>query len=119
MTKRLKLGQKSEIILKKKADVINAELKHGNSFNAQAKSKSCNFFNIVSNILKDCGVNHATAENFNPAGPGTNTAAISITNYALYIHFSTRFCKWEKAWTEPDQCFFIKYLVYDYGEHTL
>ena len=61
---RRELFEEAEIVFEEQTDIIDAELQHGNSFDAETKSKPCPLFRIVTNRLKYSGINHPRTKYF-------------------------------------------------------
>ena len=75
---------------------------HGNAFDAKAKSKSRVSFAVDVAIFKNCRINHATAQNFDPSGMFTNIASFAFAKRAANIHFGRWLGKREVGRTKSD-----------------
>ena len=71
------------------------------------KAKPENFLRIIADESEHCRIDHAGAENFQPAGSFTNAASLTglhraaaTANYALDIDLRARFGKGEKTRSE-------------------
>ena len=99
-----KLPQKSQIVLKKQPNIVDAVFEHGDPLDAHAEGEARNLFRIVADKLENGRVDHTGAENFQPTAGFTNAAGLSISeraaaaaNDALNIDLSTRLGKRKKA----------------------
>ena len=57
-------------------------------------------------------MNHATTQNFNPAGFFTNMTSLAITNKTAYIHFCTGLREWEIGRSKTNFCLWSIHLLY-------
>src|SRR5437588_12607439 len=83
MTPLRKLFQKSHIPLKKQLNVIDAVLQNRDAVDAHAKSKPADLRRVVAVVLhelEDVRVNHATAENLDPASGLAGTARFTASS---------------------------------------
>src|SRR5882762_4435696 len=93
-----KLAQEAYIVLEKDLDVIDAVLEHGQAIHAHAEGEAADLFCIVIHEAVNGGVDHARAEEFDPAGAlalaagcaGGSRAAASAKNTG-HVEFHRRF----------------------------
>ena len=71
------MAQKPEIILKEQPDIVDAIFQHGDTLHAHAKGKAGNFLRIIADELKNRRIDHAGAENFEPAAGFADPAGLS------------------------------------------
>src|SRR5690554_6788687 len=71
----LKLGQKAQVIIEKHADIIDAELEHGDALHAHAEGEAAVFLRVDAHRLEDVGIDHAAAEDLKPAGLAADATA--------------------------------------------
>src|SRR6185369_9817852 len=86
-----KLPQESHVTRVKLADVADAVLHHGDTLDAHTEGKAADFFRIVGRLFfcsegEDCGIDHAAAEEFNPAGVLALAAAFASAEDATDLH---------------------------------
>jgi len=62
------LAKEAHIVLKKDLDVVDAVLEHGQAIHAHAEGEPADFLCIVVHEAIDGGIDHASAEEFDPAG---------------------------------------------------
>jgi len=112
------LSQKPEIILKKQPDIVDTVFQHGDALHAHAEGEAGNFFRIVADEFENRRIDHAGAEDFQPAGPFADmapltfgTRARTLTKEAMNINFSARFGEWEKTRPEPHSSLLVKNLL--------
>ena len=77
---RLKLVQKSNIILKIESQIVYPVLKHGGAFYAHAKGKASIFFAVDAGGFQNIRVDHATSKDFEPSGVFTDITALAATD---------------------------------------
>src|SRR5579864_2464470 len=63
-----KLPQEAHVVLKKDLDVVDAVLEHGQAIHAHAECEPADLFGVVVHEAIDSGIDHARAEEFDPAG---------------------------------------------------
>src|SRR5258707_15615912 len=93
-----KLAKEAHIVLKKHLDVVDAVLEHGQAIHAHAEGEAADLFCIVIHEAIDCRIDHARAEEFDPAGAftlaagcaGGSGAAASAKNTGA-VEFHRRF----------------------------
>src|SRR5258707_5109081 len=62
------LSQEAHIVLEKDLDVVDAVLEHGQAIHAHAEGEAANFLRVVVHEAINGGIDHARAEEFDPAG---------------------------------------------------
>src|ERR1700675_4926718 len=62
------LAEEADVVLKENLDVIDLVFQHGQAIDAHAEGEAADFFGVVVDEAVDGGVDHAGAEEFNPAG---------------------------------------------------
>jgi len=95
-----KLLQEPDIALKEELQIIQAVFEHGDSIDAHAEGEAGNLLGIIAVVLhklEDIGIDHATAENFDPSTllAGTTGLAAALTASAAdetgHHHFGAGF----------------------------
>lgn len=97
---RLKLPQKSQIILKKQAQIIDAKFQHRHTLNAKAKGKTGILLRVDSDMVKNFRINHAAAHDLEPAGPLAHAATSAATKHAAHVDFCRGLRERKKTRTE-------------------
>src|SRR6185436_11180580 len=72
------LAEEADIVLKKDLDVVDLVFEHGQAIDAHAEGEAADFFGVVVNEAVDGGIDHASAEELDPARAfalGASTAA--------------------------------------------
>src|SRR5579862_3828593 len=72
-----KLPEEADVVLEKDLDVVDAVLEHGQAIHAHAESEAADFFRVVVHETIDGGIDHARAEEFDPAGAFALTAGLA------------------------------------------
>jgi len=94
-----KLMQKPHIALKEQLQIIEPILQHGDAVHAQAKGEAGNLLRVITILLhklEDIWIDHAAAQDLDPAGLFAGTASIepplpaSPTDEAGNEHFRAR-----------------------------
>src|SRR5580692_1310045 len=102
-----KLAQEADVVLEKDLDVVDLIFQHGEAVNAHAEGEAADFFGVVIDEAVDGGIDHACAEEFDPArtftlgadsaaGAGAATAAEDAGDVKL----DARLCEWKITGTE-------------------
>ena len=86
----LKLLQKSHIIFKEKAQIVDLVFKHGYTLNTHTESEAGILLSIYFTIFHYGGVYHTATTDLYPTGVFTHRAALAAAHKARYIHFGTR-----------------------------
>src|SRR5579863_1778508 len=92
-----KLAQKAHVVLEQHGQLTDAVLHHGKAVHAHAEGKSRKPFRIVIHEAVDGGVDHARAEQLDPARMFADAAAASATHVARGVHFCGWLCEREEA----------------------
>src|SRR5260370_28757423 len=108
------------MVLEKELDVIDAVLEHGQAIHAHAEGESADLFCIVIHEAINGGIDHARAEEFDPAGAfalaagcaGGSRAAASAKN-AGDVEFHGRFRERKKAGAETRFHAFAEELLHE------
>ena len=95
-----KLFQEPYIVFIQNPNVVYIIAEKRSAFDTHAECIAGIFLRIISNRLKHMRMNHAGAENFQPAGMFANAASFASANEAGNIHLCAWFCEWEETWTE-------------------
>ena len=108
------LFQETDIVLIQQAHVINLILKQCNTLKANAKRKSGVLIRVNVAHLQHMRMDHAAAQDFNPAGAFAEPAALAAAFEAGHVHLCAGFCEWEMMGTELNLClwseqFFCKF----------
>ena len=98
------LFQETDIVLIQQTHVINLILKQRNTLKANAKSKSGIPVRVNAAHLQHMGMDHAAAQDLNPAGASAETSALSAAFKARYVHLGTRLREWEMMGAELNLC---------------
>lgn len=92
---------------------MDAVLEHGDALDAHAKREAGPFFRIVVDAREHRRVDHARAQNFQPAGLRTHPASFAATHDALNVHFRARAGERKKTGPEPHGRAFSKNLLHE------
>ena len=98
------LFQETDIVLIQQTHVINLILKQRNTLKANAKSKSGIPVRVNAAHLQHMGMDHAAAQDLNPARTLTEPAALAAAFETGHIHFCAGFCEREMMGTEFNLC---------------
>ena len=71
------LAQESQVVVEEEADVVDPVLQHGDAFDAQPEGEAGVGFRVVAHGLEDRGVDHAGAQDLQPAGGLADPAAVA------------------------------------------
>jgi hypothetical protein len=101
------LAEEADIVLEEDLDVVDLVFEHGQAIDAHAEGEAADFFGVVVDEAVDGGIDHAGAEEFDPAGTfafGARAAACACAATAAEdagdVEFDTRFGEREVAGTE-------------------
>src|SRR5690349_5409237 len=61
------LAEEANVVLKKNLDVVDLVFEHGEAIDAHAEGEAADFFGVVVDEAVDGGIDHAGAEEFDPA----------------------------------------------------
>src|SRR4030095_2433781 len=119
-----KLPQEPQIILEEQPNVIDTVFQHSDPLHTHPKSKSRNFFRIVTDKLEDRWIDHSCAKDFQPAAGLTYPAGLArlmrsaaAADHALNIDLRARLGKREKTWSKSHARVSVKYLPSKTGPH--
>ncbi len=76
----LQLFQKPDVIFEKMADIPNSITQHGNALDAHSKRETGIFFTVYIAGFQHVWIDHATPQNFEPAGIFAHVAAFAATD---------------------------------------
>src|SRR5581483_8584565 len=103
------LSQESQVVLKKQPNVVDAVLEHGDALHAHAEGEAGDLFRIVADESKNRRIDHAGAEDFEPAGGFAHAARLSVlesaaaaADDALNVDLGARLGKRKKARPKAD-----------------
>src|SRR5579885_1395710 len=94
---RLELAQETQIVSREEADLADAVFEHGDTLHAHAEGETAIAFGIIADFAQQLRMDHARAENFQPAGVFAETTSLAIAENAANINFGARLCEWEVA----------------------
>src|SRR3990172_4779731 len=77
------LGQEAQVVGVEEADVLDAVAEHGDALDPHAKGKTGVALRIVTDGLQYLRVDHAGAEDLDPAGAGAGAAALAAAEEAV------------------------------------
>src|SRR5215475_5186164 len=102
LTELLKESRVSGI---KQADIADAVLHHGDAVDSHAEGEAADFLRIVGGLLalheaEDCGVDHAAAEQLDPARVLALAAALAAAEGAADLHICAGFGEGEERGKE-------------------
>ncbi len=109
------MTEETDIVLEEVAYVVDTETQHGDALDTHAESEATIFVGVDVVVLKDIGVDHATAEDFEPARAFADAATCSATEGATNVHFGTGLGEWEIGWSESDFDFGTKHFFGEIG----
>ena len=81
------LLQEAQVVRVEVTDVINAVAKQRDALYSQAKCEAGVAVGIIAGIGDDLGMDHARAENLDPAGTAARAAALAPANEAVNPQF--------------------------------
>lgn len=96
----LELLQKAQIVVPELANIGDAVFEHGDPFWPHAEGETGVNFGIVAAVAQDVGMDHAAAENFQPAGVFAHLTALAVAEEAGYVHLGAGFGEGEVAGAE-------------------
>ena len=96
------LAQESQVVVEEQADVVDSVLQHGNAFDAQPEGEAGVGFRVVADGLEDRGMDHAGAQDLEPAGGLADPAAVAAAHDAFDIDFRGWFGEGKVAGAEAD-----------------
>src|SRR5579885_1401552 len=108
---RLELAQETQIVSREEADLADAVLEHGDTLHAHAEGEAAIAFGIVADLAQQLGMDHAGAENFQPAGMFAEAEALAIAENAANIDLGAWLCEWEVAAAEAQVAAFAEHLT--------
>src|ERR1700688_3048131 len=101
------LFQEADVVLEEDLDVVDLIFQHGEAVDTHAEGEAADFFGVVVDEAVDGGVDHAGAEEFDPAGAfafGADTAtgacAATAAEDAGDVEFDARLREWKIAGAE-------------------
>jgi hypothetical protein len=106
------LSQKANIILGIEAEVIDAVFELTDAFDTHAKGKARILAAVDIEVVEHFGMDHAAAQDFDPAGMFANAATDSAADAAVDVHFCTGFCEREIGRAETDADIFSEHFLY-------
>src|SRR5688572_16781987 len=120
-----KLVQKSQVVLKKQANIVDAVFQHGDAFDAHAEREAGYLLGIVADELEHRRIDHAGAEDFQPARRLAYPAALTglartaaAADHALNVDLRAGLGKREEARTESDGELAAEDLAQEMSQHT-
>ena len=75
---RLELAEEADVVFEVVAEVFDLPLEHGDALDAHTEGEAAVDFGIDAGGTEDVGVDHAAAENLEPAGTLADVAAFAV-----------------------------------------
>lgn len=120
------LPQKPQIILKEQPNVVDTVLQHGDALDAHAKGEPGKLFGIITDEFEYRRIDHAGAQDFQPAAGFADAAALTVAqraaaaaNDALDIDLGAGLGEWKKTRPETHSSIAIENLPQHMGQHAL
>lgn len=98
----LELLKEAYVIFREHAQVFDLIFQVGDSFNTHAEGEAGVDFGVYAAGFKHIWIDHAAAENLDPAGVFAERATLSATEVAGDVHFGRGFSEREVARTQAD-----------------
>ena len=98
----LELVQESNVVLIEQTDIVDLETAHNHTLQTDAEGVAGVFIRVDAAHLKHLGVNHAAAEDLDPALALAERAAFTVAAVALDIHLRRRLGEREVMRTETN-----------------
>ena len=86
----LELVQESNVVLIEQTDIVDLEAAHNHTLQTDAEGVAGVFIRVDAAHLKHLGVNHAAAEDLDPALALAERATVAVAAVALDIHLRRR-----------------------------
>ena len=96
------LAQEAHVTFEEEADIGDPVKEHGDAFNADAEGPTAPYFRIDIASFEDVGIDHAGAQNLNPATPFAESAPLLATENTRDIDFDARFREREETRPQPN-----------------
>ena len=80
------LLEEAEVVFEVEADVVGAVFEHGHAFDAEAEGEAAVLLAVDAAVFEDVGVDHAAAEDLDPAGVLAEVAAGAAADVAGDVH---------------------------------
>ena len=94
-------------------NIVNAVFQQRDTLNAHAEREAADFLRIVAAHLKHARMNHAAAENFEPARLLAHPAAFAAALHAGDVNLRAWLREREEAWTKPDLRLRAEHLLHE------
>lgn len=82
----LELTEETDIVLGEEAEVAHLIFQIGDALDTHAEGEAAVDLRVNAAGLKDIGIHHAAAKDFNPAGVLAERASLAAAEVAGYIH---------------------------------
>src|SRR5919206_2791218 len=79
------LFEKAQVVFEEEADVVDAVLEHRDALDAHAEGPAGHLFGIVADVAQDLRVDHAGAENLEPARLLAYATALARAEEAQHV----------------------------------
>ena len=77
--------EEADVVGEEVADVVDAVFEHGDALGAHAEGETAEDGGVVAAVLEDDGMDHAGAEDFEPAGVLADAATFGLTEDAAGV----------------------------------
>ena len=98
----LELAEETDVVLEVEADVVGGVFEHGHALNAEAEGEAAVFFAVDAAVVEHIGIDHAAAENLDPAGVLAEVAAGAAADVAGDVHLGRGFGEGEVGGAQAD-----------------
>ena len=115
----LKFPQESHIVLAEHAQILDHVLEVGDALNSHTKGVAGVHFAVDATQVEHVGVDHAAAQNLDPACVLAEATALAATQHARNIHLGAGLGEREIAWAKAYLCVGAKELLGKIEQHLL
>ena len=94
--------EEAEVVFEVEADVVGAVFEHGHALDAEAEGEAAVLLAVDAAVVEDVGIDHAAAENLDPAGVLAEVAAGAAADVAGDVHLGGRLREGEVGGAQAD-----------------
>ncbi len=96
------LLQEAGVVLEVEADVVGLVLEHGHALDAESEGEAGVLLAVDAAVLEHVGIDHAAAEDLDPAGVLAERAALAAADVARHVHLRRRLGEGEEGGAQAD-----------------
>src|SRR6266566_1657994 len=106
-----KLLEEPKVVLVEEPDVFDLIPQDRYAFDADAPGEARVCFGVIADRFEDGGMDHAAAENLEPAAPFAHLTTGAVARPATDVHFGARLGVRKEAGTEPEPRPFAEHIA--------